>query len=50
MTHRGAKIENKPIEMRCRKCGNDFNLTDASHEGNLVPKCPICESPELDII
>ena len=43
-------MEDKPIEMRCKKCGKDFNLTNASHEGNLVPKCPACVSTELDII
>jgi len=36
--------------MICRKCGRDFNLIDASHEGNFVPKCPACRSAELDII
>ena len=43
-------MENKPMEMRCKKCGNDFNLIDALHEGNPIPKCPECRSPELDII
>ena len=43
-------MDDNHIEMKCKKCGNDFNLIDAFHEGNLVPKCPECGSPELDTI
>ena len=50
MTQGVDQIEDKSIEMMCNKCGEDFDLIDASHEGNLVPKCPICKSPELEIL
>ena len=50
MTKRGAQMDDNHIEMKCKKCGNDFNLIDAFHEGNLVPKCPECGSPELDTL
>ena len=50
MTQGVDQNEDKSIEMMCKKCGEDFDLIDASHEGNLVPKCPICKSPELEIL
>lgn len=39
-----VKIEILPVKMRCRNCGNDFQVSDNSFA------CNLCKSTELDII